>query len=158
MKKEGAYYNVSPWALTWDSENYYLVAYDTESDMVKHYRVDKIKNLSIIEEKRLGKDKYQSFDLPVFAKKTFAMYGGRDEKISLRCQNHLAGVMIDRFGKDVVMIPDEDGSFKANVLVTVSNQFYGWLAGLGNEVQIVGPEHVKAEYKEYLSMILKQYE
>lgn len=156
-KKEGAYYCLSPWALTWDSENYYLVAYDMENDMVKHYRVDKIKNLSILEEKRLGKEKFQSFDLPTFAKKTFAMYGGRDETISLRCQNRLAGVIIDRFGKDVIMIPDEKDSFKANVLVTVSNQFYGWLTGLGSEVRIIGPEHVRTEYQEYLKTILKQY-
>lgn len=156
-KKEGAYYCLSPWALTWDSENYYLVAYDMENDMVKHYRVDKIKNLSILEEKRLGKEKFQSFDLPAFAKKTFAMYGGRDETISLRCQNRLAGVMIDRFGKDVIMIPDEKDSFKASVLVTVSNQFYGWLTGLGSEVQIIGPKHVRTEYQEYLKAILKQY-
>lgn len=158
LKKEGASYKLSPWALTWDSENYYLVAYDTESDMVKHYRVDKIKNLSLLEEKRMGKEKFQSFDLPAFAKKTFAMYGGRDENVSLRCRNNLAGVMIDRFGKDVIMIPDEKDSFKANVLVTVSNQFFGWLAGLGNEIEIVGPEHVRVEYQKYLKMILKQYE
>lgn len=158
VKKEGAYYILSPWALTWDSENYYLVAYDTESDMVKHYRVDKIKNLSILEEKRLGKEKFQSFDLPAFAKKTFAMYGGRDETILLRCENHLAGVIIDRFGKDVMMIPDKENSFKANVLVTVSNQFYGWLAGLGNEVEILGPEHIRNEYKAYLKTIFEQYQ
>lgn len=158
LKKDGTYYKLSPWALTWDSENYYLVAYDMESDMVKHYRVDKIKNLTIIEEKRFGKEKFQSFDLPAFAKKTFAMYGGHDESVSFRCKNHLAGVMIDRFGKDVIMIPDKDGSFKANVLVTVSNQFYGWLAGLGNEIQIIGPEHVRTEYQKYLKMILKEYE
>lgn len=158
VRKDGDYYKLSPWALTWDSEHYYLVAYDAESDMVKHYRVDKIKNLFSIEEKRLGKDKFQKFDLPAFAKKTFAMYGGHDEMISLRCKNHLAGVIIDRFGKDVIMIPDEQEAFKANVLVTVSNQFFGWLAGLGSDVRIIGPAHVRDEYQEYLQKILKQYQ
>lgn len=117
-----------------------------------------MKNLSLLKEKRLGKEKYQDFDLPSFVKKTFAMYGGRDEKVSMRCQNHLARVKIDKFGKDMVMIPDKTDSFKENVLVTVSSQFFGWLAGLGNEIQITGPEHVKAEYQEYLKMILKQYD
>jgi predicted DNA-binding transcriptional regulator YafY len=158
LKKEGMYYQLSPWALTWDSENYYLVAYDMESDMVKHYRVDKMKNLSILEEARLGQDKFQRFDLPAFAKKTFAMYGGRDEKVALRCGNHLAGVIIDRFGKDVMMIPDEKDSFKANVLVTVSEQFFGWLAGLGNSVQLLAPDTVVNEYKQYLQSILTQYQ
>lgn len=157
LKKEGSYYQLSPWALTWDSEHYYLVAYDVESDMVKHYRVDKMKNLSILEEERLGQEKFQRFDLPSFAKKTFAMYGGRDERVALRCKNHLAGVIIDRFGKDVMMIPDERDFFKANVLVTVSEQFFGWLAGLGNGVQLLAPEAVVNEYKQYLQSILTQY-
>lgn len=158
VRKEGAYYQVSPWALIWDSENYYLVAYDAESNMVKHYRVDKIKNLSLLEEKRLGKDKFQKFDLPAFSKKTFAMYGGRDEQVSLQCKNHLAGVMIDRFGKEIMMVPIDAHSFEANVLVTVSEQFFGWLAGLGRGVRITSPEHVRSEYKAYLQTILEQYE
>ena len=158
LKKEGSYYQLSPWALTWDSEHYYLVAYDVESDMVKHYRVDKMKNLSILEEERLGQEKFQRFDLPSFAKKTFAMYGGRDERVALRCKNHLAGVIIDRFGKDVMMIPDERDFFKANVLVTVSEQFFGWLAGLGNGVQLLAPGAVVNEYKQYLQSILTQYQ
>ena len=86
------------------------------------------------------------------------MYGGRDERVALRCKNHLAGVIIDRFGKDVMMIPDETDSFKVNVLVTVSEQFFGWLAGLGNGVQLLAPEAVVNEYKQYLQSILTQYQ
>lgn len=157
LKKEGAYYVVSPWALTWDDENYYLVAYDADADMLKHYRVDKIKNLSLLKEKRLGKDKFQKFDLPSFAKKTFAMYGGHDEQVSLYCKNRMAGVIIDRFGKNVAMIPVDSEHFKANLLVTVSEQFYGWITGLGTGVKICGPKHVKNAYREYLSEILEQY-
>lgn len=157
LKKNGAYYKVSPWALTWEDENYYLLAYDAAADLLKHYRVDKMQNLSLLEEKRLGVEKYKSFNMPAFAKKTFAMYGGHDEEISLQCKNHLAGVIIDRFGKNCMMIPMED-CFKAKITVTVSEQFFGWLAGLGNAVEITWPQHVRQEYKEYLNDILKQYE
>ncbi len=157
VRKEGAYYTLSPWALTWDSENYYLLAYDAESDKLKHYRVDKIKNLSLLQEKRLGKEQFQNFDLPAFAKKTFAMYGGRDEYVSLRCQNRLAGVMIDRFGKDIMMIPKDSESFEVHVVATVSEQFWGWLTGLGHGAQIIGPQHVCDEYRAYLKEILTQY-
>lgn len=157
LKKNGAYYVVSPWALVWDDENYYLIAYDAEADMLKHYRVDKMRHLSLLEETRLGKEQFQKFNLPAFAKKTFAMYGGHDEKVSLYCENRLAGVLIDRFGKNITMIPVDEEHVKANLLVTVSEQFYGWLTGLGAGVKVVGPEHVAQSYKAYLRDILEQY-
>ena len=157
LRKNGDYYVVSPWALTWDDENYYLVAYDEKADMLKHYRVDKMKNLSLLKEARLGKEKFQKFDLPAFAKKTFAMYGGRDERVTLLCKNELAGVMIDRFGKNVMIIPGEEGYFKLSALMTVSEQFFGWVTGLGTGVKILSPDHVGQEYQEYLKKILEQY-
>ncbi len=157
FRKEGEYYVVSPWALTWDDENYYLVAYDEKADMLKHYRVDRMEKLSLLKEERLGKNVFQKFDLPTFAKKTFAMYGGHDERVTLLCKNELAGVMIDRFGKNVMMIPGEDGMFKISALMTVSNQFFGWVTGLGTSVKILGPENVKEEYKTYLKNIADQY-
>ena len=157
LKKNGAFYVVSPWALVWDDENYYLVAYDAGEDKVKHYRVDKMKSLAVLEEKRMGKEKFQKFDLPSFAKKTFAMYGGHDETVSVQCVNSLVGVIIDRFGKDVMIIPVDDDHFRAKLLVIVSDQFYGWVTGLGAGIQITGPEYVKEEYKSYLEKILKQY-
>ena len=157
LKKDGAFYAVSPWALTWDDENYYLIAYDAGADMIKHYRVDKMQKISLLEEKRIGREKFQEFDLAAFAKKTFGMYGGSDEHVTLRCKNHLAGVVIDRFGQDTFMIPGDDGYFKAKVLVSVSPQFFGWVTGIGDGMQILGPECVREQYKAYLTGLLEQY-
>ena len=157
LKKDGAFYAVSPWALTWDDENYYLIAYDAGADMIKHYRVDKMQKISLLEEKRIGREKFQEFDLAAFAKKTFGMYGGSDEHVTLRCKNHLAGVVIDRFGQDTFMIPGDDGYFKAKVLVSVSPQFFGWVTGIGDGMQILGPESVREQYKAYLTGLLEQY-
>lgn len=75
LKRNGSYYQVSPWALTWDDENYYLIAYDEQSDCIKHYRVDKMQHMTMCDEKRVGKEKFQNFDLVAFSKKTFGMYG-----------------------------------------------------------------------------------
>lgn len=104
-KKEGALYKVSPWSLTWDNENYYLIAYDEVTESIKHYRVDKMQQVSVIDKERIGKDKFQHFDLAEFSKKTFGMYWGRDEVVTLVCRNEIAGVILDRFGKDVTLIP-----------------------------------------------------
>ena len=157
LKKNGALYVVSPWSLTWDDENYYLIAYDENADCIKHYRVDKMQKITVLDDCRIGKEKFMDFDLAAFAKKTFGMYGGQDEVVTLVCHNRMIGVMLDRFGQDVPLVPIDEEHFYVKPLVAVSPQFFGWLTGLGNMVRIDGPEHVKAEYKAYLEEILLNY-
>ena len=156
-RKGGKPYRVSPWSLTWDDENYYLVAYEEESGRIKHYRVDKMKDMEIAPEARQGRELFEDFDLAAFSMKTFGMFGGRDENVSLRCRENMAGVMIDRFGQDFMMIPKGDGTFTAHVLVSVSPQFYGWIAGLGGQVKIEGPAHVRDDFAAYLDRLREQY-
>lgn len=157
QRKDGEKYKVSPWSLTWDDENYYLVAYDAEADKIKHYRVDKMEKIKLLPDRREGKEQFRGFDLAAFAKKTFGMYGGEDAKVTLYCENHLAGVIIDRFGKDVIMIPKGKDYFSVSVLVAVSPQFFGWITGIGTGIRITGPEHIKKQYAEYLSKIFELY-
>ncbi len=157
LKKNGAEYLVSPWALVWDDENYYMVAYDPAADMIKHYRVDKMLDVRVLDIKREGKAQFEGFDLASFSKKTFGMFGGKDEKVSLYCANHLAGVIIDRFGTNVMMIPKGPDHFQVHVDVTVSPQFFGWVTGIGKDLQITGPDHVAEAYKTYMEDILSLY-
>ena len=131
LKKEGAFYVVSPWALTWDDENYYLVAYDEVAGIIKHYRVDKMQRTKILKTDRKGEESFKNFDLASYAKKTFGMYGGIDAEVTLECKNELAGVVIDRFGHDVWLIPQGEDYFKIKVLVSVRPQFFGWITGIG---------------------------
>lgn len=158
LKHEGAIYTASPWALTWDDENYYLIAYDEKNDCIKHYRVDKMLHIELTNEKRLGKESFEDFDLAAFAKKTFAMFGGYDEEVTLLCKNNVAGVILDRFGKDVWMHPVDDEHFRVRALVSVSKQFFGWITGIGNDIQIVAPERTRKEYLDFLREVLGQYQ
>ena len=155
LKKNGAFYIVSPWALTWDDENYYLIAYDETADLIKHYRVDKMKSMDLLTERRLGRERFEDFDLAAFAKKTFGMYGGEDCDVTLRCHNSLAGVVLDRFGHDVMMIPDGAEYFRVTVRVSVSRQFFGWLTGIGENMQLVQPAETREEYRQYLEQLLE---
>lgn len=154
-RKNGAEYIISPWALTWDDENYYLVGYDSEKEMIRHYRVDKMQETRIIDQKRMGRDRFEDFDLAAFARKTFGMYGGQDRKLTLEAENHLAGVLIDRFGTDIIMAPHGKDHFRTSVTVTVSPQFFGWLAGIGKGIRIHWPEDVREQYREYLLEIME---
>ena len=144
-KKNGAVYTVSPWSLTWDDANYYLIAYDEASDCMKHYRVDKMQRTRVIRQERVGKERFQDFDLVEFSKKTFSMYGGHDEEVTLQCGNELIGVILDRFGTDVMIVPADEGQFRVRVLVAVSPQFFGWVTGIGVRLRIAGPERVQKE-------------
>ena len=140
-----------------DDENYYLVAYDAAAGIIKHYRVDKMQNTEILETDRKGEESFKNFDLAAFAKKTFGMYGGVDAEVTLECKNELAGVIIDRFGHDVWLIPQGEDHFKTRVLVSVSPQFFGWVTGIGSGMKITGPDNVKSEYKAYLQDVLENY-
>lgn len=154
-RRDGAEYIISPWALTWDDENYYLVGFDAEKGMIRHYRVDKMQEMRITDQKRRGRENFAHFDLAAFARKTFGMFGGEDRDITLEAENHLAGVLIDRFGTDIIMVPHGGDRFHTAVTVTVSPQFFGWLAGIGKGIRILRPEEVREQYREYLRDIVE---
>lgn len=158
LRKDGAFYEVSPWSLTWDDENYYLIAYDGESGKIKHYRVDKMLRIEPSVDKREGKEVFEHFDIAGYAKKTFGMFAGEEENVTLLCDKRLTGVMIDRFGKEVSLRMKGEEQILARVNVAVSRQFFGWVTGLGEGVQIESPERVKAQYEAYLASILKKYQ
>lgn len=156
LRRGGKLYQVSPWGLMWDDEYYYLVAYDAETDKIKHYRVDKMLRIQITDQKRAGKERYQSFNLPNYTKRIFGMFSGEETKVTLEADNSMAGVLIDRFGKDIMLIPQDGGRFRATVDVAVSDQFLGWIVALGT-VKIVGPEAVVKKMQAKVSNLIADY-
>lgn len=157
LRKNGAYYQVSPWALSWDDENYYLVAYDDEEEKLKHYRVDKMLHIGQTDEPRKGKKLFEGFDTALYAKKMFSMYAGEEELVKIECENRLAGAIIDRFGKDIPMRKIDEEHFSVNVRVSLSCQFIHWIMALGSGAKIVGPEYVVDMVKEEVRRLAKQY-
>ena len=158
LRKGGAYYEVSPWLLTWDDENYYLVAYDDEAEMMKHYRVDKMLHIELTENIRKGRAAYDKIDIARYTKKTFGMFDGEEKTVQLLCAKKLTGVIVDRFGSDAAMRKFDEDHILARVNVKVSGQFFGWLAGLGSAIKIYGPQPIADQYKEYLQEILSNYQ
>jgi len=156
-KKGGTEYQVSPWALTWDDENYYLIAFDEAAGIIKHYRVDKMLKIGLTDEERVGRDSFEDFDLAAFSKKTFGMFGGPDANVVLRCKNGLAGVIIDRFGREISLVPEDGEHFHVHVTVAVSPQFFGWVTGIGPGIEIASPADVREAYGAYLAEILSKY-
>lgn len=156
-KKDGAYYQVSPWALSWDDENYYLVAFDSEAGRIKHYRVDKMLKIQQTQENREGKELFDSFDMAVYAQKMFGMFGGSVENVTLKFPNELAGVVIDRFGKDITFRKLDEAHFSIHAEVAVSRQFLAWVIGLGPGVALLGPDSVVCRMQEEINRLSAQY-
>ena len=153
----GAYYLVSPFALTWDDENYYMVAYDSDARMMKHYRVDKMEKISVTDETRDGLEAYNALDMAVYAKKTFGMFTGHEVNVAMRFDNHLVGAVRDRLGRDVFIVADGPDHFTVRADVVVSPQFFAWVCGFGAQAVITGPSEVVEQMKKHVDAIAAQY-
>ena len=156
LRHDGAFYTVSPWALTWDDENYYLIGYDKDADALKHYRVDKMLELFMEKSERLGRDKFSQLDITQYSKQVFGMYGGELCHVRLSCDKSMAGVVIDRFGTDIV-IANHGDRFEFTVKVMISPTFYSWVLGFGNKVRVVSPQSVSDRVTELAREILAAY-
>ncbi len=157
-RHDGMRYLLTPKALTWDDENYYLIAYDKELDKLKHFRVDKMESISVEEERADSTKAVDKFDLAVYTKQVFGMYGGDTVNVKLRFDDSLIGVVIDRFSDKVFIQPHNDGSFTMSAEVMLSPQFYGWLFSFGDKVKIVSPKAAVNGFGEWLDSVKAQYE
>ncbi len=150
FRRAGADYRVSPYGLIWDSENYYLAGFDHEKREMRHYRVDKMSGLTVTDLPREGDESCREFDIATYGQRHFGMFRGREAQVRLQCGKGLVGVILDRFGRECILVPDGEDHFTVTVPVVVSPQFLGWLFGLGDGVELTGPDWAVEEYRQQL--------
>ena len=153
---DGKRYVVSPYGLIWNSENYYLVAFDHCHQELRHYRVDKMTEIVVTSLDREGREQYPDFQLAEYGQKHFGMYGGQEVKVTLRGRRDKAGLVWDRFGQDVILVPDGAEHFTVTLPVVISPQFFGWLLGLDGSITLIGPKEAVAAYRRRLSATLEE--
>ena len=153
----GMRYLVSPFALIWDDENYYLAAYDENAAAIKHFRVDKMYAISVTDEPRGAREIFDNIDMSSYSRRHFGMFTGTAEPVKLEFENGLAGAVIDRFGRDIPFIPTDDEHFSVTVNIAVSPQFFGWVCGFGGRVRILSPNSIVEKMKEHLAEISAMY-
>ncbi len=158
FRHDGQRYLVSPFALMWDDENYYLLAYDSAAGFIKHYRVDKIDSPRRESGPRQGKEAFAALDMAAYSDSHFGMFSGTAERVRLEFENRLAGPVIDRFGSDVMLVPADESHFTVTVSAAVNLQFFGWLCGFGSAVRILSPESAKTAMAEHVKSIAALYE
>lgn len=150
-------YEASPYALVWDDEKYYMIAY-SEHHGLTNYRVDKMASIHQSGKKRYFDDETRALDVSRYGKNVFGMFSGETKQVKMRFRNSLTGVVIDRFGRDSMLIPDGEDHFLFTAEITVSPMFFGWLAGFGDAAQILWPASVRNEFAELCKLTWKQYE
>ncbi|MDE7297407.1 MAG: WYL domain-containing protein [Lachnospiraceae bacterium] len=158
LRHGGKIYEISPWALTWAEDNYYLIGFEKPEEKIKYFRVDKMLRIEVTQEKREGRELFGQFDTAVYMRRLFGMYSGEETRVRLEFVNELAGVVIDRFGRDIALQKKDDGHFTIVVEVAVSRQFLGWVMSLGAGARILGPESVVAQMRGEIERMRQQYE
>ena len=153
----GARYRISPFALTWDNENYYMIGFDAEADRIKHYRVDRMESITVADLDREGRDAFETHDMSVYTRRNFSMFGGDEIRVEMEFENHLVGVVMDRFGKGIPVTKVDDAHFRTDATVAVSPQFYAWVFGLGTAARIIGPEAVVQGMREMAERVERMY-
>ena len=156
VSRDAQHRKVSPWALIWKEENYYLAAFDAADEKIKHYRVDKMGRVKVLDEDRIGREFYDRVDPALYTNRTFGMFAGREETVSLEFSKNLLGVVIDRFGRDCDIRSVSEEQCRVRAKVAVSGQFFGWLCGIGPDIRIVSPGTVSDEYRNWLVNILNK--
>ena len=157
LRRGGAWYEVSPYALLWDDENYYLVGYDGGAAAIRHYRVDKILDLEETGAGRAGREAFAALDMSEYTSAHFGMFSGTPERIRLECRDTLAGAVIDRFGADTLLVPSREGYFTVTVPVAVSEPFFGWVCSFGGDMKLTAPESAVEAFREHLRKLAEAY-
>ena len=147
-KNKGQFYYVNPVSMMWADEKYYLIAYDDNAGKIKHYRVDKMESVEICNENVSNDIKRLEFNAADYATRSFSMFGGDVREVRLKGNAESIGIIYDRFGRDVFVVQNPDGSFSVTVKVALSPQFYSWVFGVSDLLMIEGPNDVVESYRD----------
>lgn len=156
-RKDGKYYTAEPLMLVWDDENYYLVAYDPDDKIIKHFRVDKMASVKMTAGRREFNPLNGQFDPGEYSKEHFGMFNGESRVVSVRFPNSLIGVVLDRFGRDVTIIKGDNDTFSARLKVRISDRFFSWIAGFRGKAVIESPKEAVCEYKAFIEDIRNSF-
>lgn len=157
FRRNGEVYCVSPYALTWADENYYLIAYHGRYQNISHFRVDRMSEINVSDDSRPIISEFEDFNVADYSKRVFSMFSGESEKVDIEFHNSLINVVIDRFGMDVLIHSKTDERFRVTVEVATTDAFFGWLLMFGEKAQIISPANLVSSMEAYLKNVLKMY-
>ena len=149
LRNDGEVYILSPYMLYWNEDFYYVVGYSDKRECITAFRVDRIVNIEILDEKAVKKPK--GFKVGDYSSSIFGMYSGPETEVELECRNDLMKYIIDHFGDKIKVRPAENGTFLTTVTVELSPVFYGWVFQFRGGIKIIGPNSAIDSYSEMLN-------
>ena len=153
----GRIYCETPVCLIYSEGCYYLIAYNEKHDSFPSYRVDRMQGLRITDEAAVRNERIATFDAAAYTSRTFSMFGGETTPATLLVEESVMSAIIDRFGKDVIVVADGPEHFKVTLNVVTSPKFYAWLFGFGTEVEILSPPSARLEMQNMLATAANLY-
>lgn len=154
-RRDGELYHASPYLLSWDDENYYLIAWHDRYESLSHFRVDKMANIAITTDD--CRPLTHPLDAAEYARRTFGMFPGEPVKVEIWFDAGLIGVVIDRFGADVFISSSDEIGFTVSIDATISPAFLAWLIQFGDKAKILSPESIKDDLMKLLDKIMCLY-
>ena len=158
LRNNGKQHIVSPFALIWTDQNYYLLGYNHEAEEMRHFRVDRMTRIEITKGPRKGKELFDATDMSLYTTKVFSMFTGEETKVTMRFARNLTDSVIDRFGESVLLIQEDEEHFRVTPDIVVSPQFFAWLSAFGPDAEILAPENVREAMAAHLKSITAIYE
>ncbi|RFZ77820.1 WYL domain-containing protein [Lacrimispora amygdalina] len=156
FRRRGELYLTTPVSLCWNNDNYYLIAYSAKYDDFTHYRVDRMSGVEVLDEDGDSFD-MDKFNIAEHAKRAFGMYDGELVRARLAFDKSLVNVVLDHFGKDVLMLPSTDGWFEISVHVSISPVFLAWVFQFGDCAEIKEPDSLIVAMRELAEKSIRRY-
>ena len=155
-------HKVSPYALIWSNDSYYLICNNEKYDNLMHVRIDRISSVNVTKEKarHFSEVSYYTnkFDAADYANKSFNMFSGEPKPVQLICNNDLLDVMLDRFGKNIKIQKNDEASFILKTNAAVSNGLVAWILQFGSRVKVKAPNDLIYEIKKAAEETYKLYD
>ena len=155
LRHDGAEYSVSPYALVWDDSHYYMCGHSDAKQMIVNYRVDRMCNTEIKDEKAVALP--EGFSMDDYVRKQFHMFAGDETEVVLECRDDMMKYIIDQFGEEVETRKVSEDTFQAKVHVADSPTFYGWVFPFEGKIQIVEPEEIREKYHEMVKSAARTF-
>lgn len=157
----GREFTLSPYALLWDSDRYYLVGNYEKYNSVSHYRLDRMKHVQVLTKPARPFEEvcdYRGrFDADDYAKKTFHMYHGERKTVELRCADSVLENVLDKFGEDPELLAHGGGAFTVRANVYVGEGFLEWLLQYGGRIEVLSPESLRRDMTEKIRELAEAY-
>ena len=158
---ESREFKLSPYALVWSNDHYYLIANNEKYDNLMNLRIDRIKKVEILDSPRRHisevSEYKNSFDTADYVSKTFNMFSGRPEMTQLKCKTEILEEMLDRFGEKISIKKSEDGWFYVYDELFVNDGLASWIMQFGDKIEVIYPAVLKSMIKSKSEAILRMY-